>query len=82
MVVRGSKGRIALGALSLPRLVARPQAVVAEAMEAFGQHSVLPLDLAAGAGQGLLVLANFLLENLVKVRGHLDFAQPLHLPLD
>ena len=50
-------------------------------MEALCEHGVLPLDLAAGARQRLLVLPDLLLEDLVHVRGHLDLAQALHLPL-
>ena len=56
-----------------------PETVVAEAMEAFGEDGVLPLDLARGARQRLLVLADLLLEYLVHVGRHLDLAQTLHL---
>ena len=45
MVVAGSKGGVAFGTLALSGLVARAQAVVAEAVEALGQHCVLALDL-------------------------------------
>ena len=48
-------------------------------MEAFGEDGVLPLDLARGARQRLLVLADLLLEYLVHVGRHLDLAQTLHL---
>ena len=37
--------------------------------------------LAGGAGQGLLILPDLLLENLVHVRCHLDLLQALNLPL-
>ena len=50
-------------------------------MEAFGQDRVLPLDLAAWTGQGLLVLADLLLQDLVHVGRHLDLLQALNLPL-
>ena len=74
MIIAGTKGRIALWALSLTCFVMGSKAVVTKAVEAFGQHSVLPLHLARGAGEGLLVLANLLLEDLVHVGGHFDLA--------
>ena len=36
--------------------------------------------LAGGAGQGLLVLPDLLLENFIHVRGHLNLLQTLNLP--
>ena len=45
VVVAGPEGRVALGALPLAGLVARAEAVVAEAVEALREHGVLALDL-------------------------------------
>ena len=45
VVVVGSEGSIALGALALPRLVASAQAIEAEHVETFRQHGVLLLHL-------------------------------------
>ena len=56
-----------------------PEAVVAEAVEALGEHCVLPLDLARGTRQRLLVLADLLLQDLVHVGRHLDLTQTLNL---
>ena len=41
MVVIEAKGGVALGTLPLPRLIACPNAVIAEDMEALCQHRVL-----------------------------------------
>jgi len=46
VIIAGTERRIALWALSLTRFVTGSKAVVAKAVEAFGQHSVLPLHLA------------------------------------
>ena len=56
-----------------------PEAIVAEAVEALGEHCVLPLDLARGTRQRLLVLADLLLQDLVHVGRHLDLTQTLNL---
>ena len=56
-----------------------PEAVVAEAVEALGEHCVLPLDLARGTRERLLVLADLLLQDLVHVGRHLDLTQTLNL---
>ena len=58
-----------------------PETIVAEDVETLGQDGVLPLHLARGTGQRLLVLSNLLLQDLVHVGGHLDLLQALHLPL-
>ena len=58
-----------------------PEAIVAEAVEALGEHCVLPLDLARGTRERLLVLADLLLQDLVHVGRHLDLLQALNLPL-
>ena len=48
-----------------------------------GQNYRLKLNhhLAGGTGQGLFVLPDLLLENLIHVGGHLDLLQTLTLPL-
>ena len=56
-----------------------PEAIVAEAVEALGEHCVLPLDLARGTRERLLVLADLLLQDLVHVGRHLDLTQTLNL---
>lgn len=81
MVVIGPKGGVALGALALPSLVARLQAVPAEDVEALGKHGVLTLHLAGGARQGLLVLADLLQQHLVHTAArHLHLLHALRLP--
>merc|ERR1719481_33406 len=40
-------------------------------MEALGEDGVLALHLAGGAGEGLLVLPDLLLQDLIHVGGHL-----------
>ena len=56
MVVVGPEGGVALGTLALSRLVPGAQTAEAEHVEALGEHGVLALHLAGGAGQLLLVL--------------------------
>ena len=46
-----------------------------------GQEYPWNCYLAGGAGQGLLILPDLLLQNLVHVRCHLDLLQALNLPL-
>ena len=74
MIIAGAKSSIALGTFPLPRFVTGSKAVVTKTVEAFGQDCVLSFYFARGAGQGLLVLPDFLLEDLVHVGGHLDLA--------
>ena len=64
MVVAGAERGVALRTLSLSCLVACPEAVVAEAVEALGQDRVLALHFAGRTRQGLLVFANLLLQDL------------------
>ena len=68
MVIAGTKGRIALGALSLTSFVTRSEAVVTEAMEALGQDSVLALNFAGWTRQRLFVLPDLLLQNFIRHR--------------
>ena len=58
-----------------------PETIVAEDVETLGQDGVLPLHLARGTGQRLLVLSDLLLQDLVHVGGHLNLLESLHLPL-
>lgn len=82
MVIAGSKRSVALGALPLSCLVPRSETVVAETVEALGQHCVLSLHLARRTRQRLLVLANLLSKDLVHVGRHLDLLEALYLSLD
>ena len=82
MVIAGTKGRIALGALSLTSFVTRSEAVVTEAMEALGQDSVLALNFAGWTRQRLFVLPDLLLENLIHVRCHFNLAKSFHFSFD
>lgn len=52
----GAESGIALGTLSLSRVVALLETVVAEDVKAFGEHRVLLFDLARGTSQLLFVL--------------------------
>ena len=64
VVVAGAEGGVALWTLSLPGLVSGPEAVVAKAVEAFGQHRVFSLHFARRTRQRLLVFSNLLLQYL------------------
>ncbi len=80
MIVVGSERGVAFGTLSVPRLVARLQAVEAEHVEALGEDRVLLVGFASGAGQLLLVVLDFREEHLIGVVRLFDFAQSLVFP--
>jgi len=60
VVVVGTEGGVALGALALPRLVTRAQAAEAEHVETLGEHGVLALHFAGRTGELLLVFPHLL----------------------
>ena len=68
MVVAGPECSVAFWALSLPGLVSRPETVVAEAVEALGQHCVLTLHFARRTCQGLLVFPHLFFQNLKQAK--------------
>ena len=78
MVIVGPKCSVALGTLSLPRLVSRAQTIEAENVETFGQNRVLAGHLARRTCQCVFVLAQLLAEHLIGRTGRLDLLEPLH----
>lgn len=60
MIIVGAKGAVTFGTFALPRVVSGAQAVVAENVEALGEHGILALHFARWTRERLLVIANLL----------------------
>lgn len=78
--VVGPKGRVTLGALALPGVIACLHTLEAEDVEALGEHCVLLAHVAARACQAGLVILDFLHQDLITIGNHVRLLCSLQLP--
>lgn len=80
MEVVGTKGSIALGALTLPGVIACFHTLKTEDMKALCEHSILFAHVTTRAGQAGLVILDFFHQYFITVRNHVRLLSGLQLP--